>query len=70
MKTALKLLAIAIAYVAATVLMYRQRILSGPGPWDSDFLIFYLPAAITLYANSRAIRKRCRLIGATQSTAR
>ncbi|MCE9546170.1 MAG: hypothetical protein K8T25_11705 [Planctomycetia bacterium] len=51
MKTTLKLLAVAIIHGVAGVLLYRQGVVSGGFPFDSDFLIFLLPAMIALLAN-------------------
>ena len=49
--TPLKLLVVAIIYIVVGALLYRQRIISHIATWNSDFLVFYLPALLAVAAN-------------------
>src|SRR4051812_25959479 len=54
-RTSLKLLAVAIALIVAVVLLYRQRVTSSAEIWDSDLLVFCLPALFAACANAGII---------------
>ena len=48
---ALGLVIVGVAYACASFLLYRARVQSENHIWDSDALVFYGPALVTLLVN-------------------